>query len=372
MKLAFISLFLLFSFLSFTQKGFDISTVEEEILSLSKQLRQPITDQEKINFSQQIMTKLKTVSVTKEGFEYTFPKVKTIGFINSPDKLVRIINWNIEKSDNSNQYFGLVVRFDDRKKDYILYELKDSGDPYEMIPDDYIDGSQWYGALYYKIIPVIKNNKTIYTVLGYDANNKTSHIKLIDAISFTGAKIKFGNPMFQNKKELKKRIVFEHSKKSVMSLKFDLERNQIVFDHLSPENPIMAEFREFYVPDMSYDSYTFNSGTGKWELKEDIIAINKETEKQQVLKVYDLNKKGEMVTTAQKGGWIDPSDKNAPAGSNIHTPALPDEAPKSNSKQINTPTKTIDQYQFPKTKKNSKIQSNYETILKGKTSKKKK
>ncbi|MBN9294926.1 MAG: hypothetical protein J0G96_13195 [Flavobacteriia bacterium] len=370
MRIVFFLMIFIFSGLSFSQGHSDLMTVENELSQLAVQLRQTQEDVQKIEISKKIIGKLKTSLNSKEAFDYPFSKVKTIGFITSPDKKIRIVNWNIEKEDFSNQYFCLIFRYDDRKKEYISYELNDDGDPYAVIPEDYVDGSQWYGALYYKIIPIEKNNKTIYTVLGYDAKNKTSHIKLIDAITFSGTKVKLGSPIFYNKKKVQKRVIMEHSKKSVMSLKYDEGRGKIVFDHLSPENPIMAEFREFYVPDMSYDSYNFENG--RWELHEDIVATNTEKgEKQPALKVYDMNKKGEMVSSTQKNVWIDPTDKNAPAGSNIHTPALPDAVEKTKKQKNNQPA-NMEQYQFPKTSKKKNVPSSYEVILKNKNKKKKK
>ena len=73
-----------------------------------------------------------------------------------------------------------------------------------------------------------------------------------------------------------------------MSLKYESDRERIIFDHLSPESPSMKKFRSFYVPDMSYDAYILEDG--KWILNEDVIGVNKGNgEKKQT--VYVLNEK---------------------------------------------------------------------------------
>ncbi len=341
---------------------------EDEIVRLSGQLKGNNTDEEKAKISEQIMLILKEVYKTKDGFNYAFSKVKTIGFISSPDEHVKIINWNFEKQDNTNQYYGLIVRYDDKKKMYVQYELLDNN-PFAPIPEnDYVYGDQWYGALYYKIIPNTASKKTTYTLLGYDANNKTSHIKLIDELAFVGSKVKFGAPIFAIKKKSQKRVIFEHSKKSYMSLKYEEDRNRIVFDHLSPENPIMADFREFYVPDMSYDALVFENE--KWVLQEDIVAINPEKNKKGgTVTVYDLSKKGELVGSEQKDAWINPADRNTNGG-NVHASALP-EPIKSDKKSRKKPNALISEKPI-RAKKRSNVDSYYLNILKNNGKKMKK
>lgn len=368
MKYLLITLIFIIQTLSFAQSSTSsMIALENEISHLTDKLRAEKNDTTKVAISHEIVAMLKEAYTSKEAFNYTFSKVKSIGFINSPDNLVKIINWNIQKEDFTNQYFGIIVRYDNRKKEYITYELTDNSGAYDVINDNgYYYSTEWYGALYYKIIPTVYNRKTSYILLGYDANNKTSHIKLIDVLSFIGSKAKFGAPIFQNGKKTVRRAIFEHSKKSYMSIKYEPERNRIVFDHLSPESPIMADFREFYVPDMSYDAYVLEHD--KWVLHEDIVAINAEKEKD-VVKVYDMNKKGEIVETQQKNTWRDPSDKNAPAGSNIHTPALPE--PVKNTRQKKVPAQKIDNKAL-KNKKRSSGDSYYQNILKSNSKKKKK
>ena len=91
---------------------------------------------------------------------------------------------------------------------------------------------------------------------------------------------------------------------------------------------------------------------------------NKET-----VKVYDMNKKGEIVESEQKNTWRDPSDKNAPAGSNIHTPALPE--PIKKDKKAKSPEQKIENKAL-KNKKRSNEEFYYQTVLKNNSKKKSK
>jgi hypothetical protein len=357
--------------LIYAQSYTNFEQFESEIYQLSNQLSNNYTEEQKIEASKTIYAQLKqfyTINTSKTALDYPFSSVKSIGFIASPDGLVKIINWNVPKQDNTNIYYGLIVHFDDKKKKNIVYELTDNETFFEPINvNEYYYNDQWYGALYYKIIPKEKSKKMTYTILGYDANNKTSHIKLIDAITFTGTRVKFGAPIFYSNKKTQKRVLFEHSKKSYMALKYEFDRDRIVFDHLSPETPMMVDFREFYIPDMSYDS--FNWTDDKWVFNEDIVAANKGEEKKAAIKVYDMNKDGSIVSKDKKNVWIDPTDKNAPAEPNIHTPALPDPIDKEKKKpsevvQKNTTSKPV------KSLKKSSVDSYYLNVLKSNKPKK--
>lgn len=348
----------------------DLKVVEQEIVQLMDNNKNAQNDTEKETINQQILSLLKATYNNKEAFNYPFSAIKNIGFISSPDNQLKIINWNLEKEDNTQKYYGLIVHFDPIKKVYNQYELIHTRSPFEPFPPTKtVSNTDWYGALYYKIIPNGKGNKITYTLLGYDANNNSSHIKFIDVLSFVGKKARFGAPIFKDGKKTHRRVLFEHSKKSFMSLKYDESRGRIVFDHLSPENPIMKDFREFYVPDMSYDAYEYENG--KWNLIEDIIATNEESKNKKnktTITVYDMNKEGEFVSTEKESKWIDPTDKNAPAGSNIHTPALPDPVKKKGNKRTaksqNIDSKTL------KSKKKSDASSYYQNILKSNSKKK--
>lgn len=357
---------LLISLYSFGQKTIDPNNFEDKILALKTTIDQSNEDDFKVSKSQEIVELLTDFYQNKEAFEYSFSKIKSIGFIDSPDRLIKIVNWNIERQDHTNQYFGVIIRHDTKSKKYIVYPLIDQSEPFEEINTEYYTNDNWYGALYYKIIPTKIKNKEIYTLLGYDANNKSSQLKMIDAITFTSKKVKFGHPFFQTaKKRPLKRVLFEYSKKSYMALKYEDKIDRIIFDHLSPEDPSMVDFRQFYIPDMSYDAFDFENE--KWNLKTDIIAINPKKESE-TYQTYGINKDGEMIATEKKNKWIDPTDKNAPGGANIHTITLPEE----NKKKIKKEKKSYNEIEkISRAKKKDNTLTPYEVILKNKNKKRK-
>lgn len=255
------------------------------------------------------------------AYSYSFLNLKTVGFIDSPDGQLRIINWNIELDDQTQKYYCFLMHLDEKKKTVELSELIDNSDPFNPRPSEILEANQWYGALYYKIIPVDKGSKTVYTVLGWDGNTASSNIKLIDVLYFVGNAPKLGSPIFKTAEGTFKRLFYEHSEKATMSLKYEDNYKRIIFDHLMPESPNLKGFYSFYVPDLSLDAFVLTDN--KWIFKEDVIGVNLEQNEEQ--DVYVLNSKTNKVEKKEvKNKWQNPDDKG-PAGGIPHVAVTPED-----------------------------------------------
>jgi hypothetical protein len=200
------------------------------------------------------------------------------------------------------------MKWDEDKEELKIIELIDKLDPYTVKPEGVIDAKNWYGALYYKILPIEYNGKTEYTLLGWDGGTSESNFKIIDVLTFVGNTAKLGSPLFKQKNSFSKRVVFEYADKSTMSLKFDEPLNRIVYDHLSPEVPSLKGVYSYYVPDFSYDAFVWEEDS--WILKEDVIAINKAGEDKKTT-VFVLDEKtGELKEKKLQNDWVNPADPN--------------------------------------------------------------
>jgi hypothetical protein len=287
------------------------SELEEKEISLNRtllNLRGAKTDSEIEKQNRGFKKELETFLKLEGAFNYEFKHLKSVAVLDSPDKLVRIVNWNLEFSDLSYSYCAFVMRWDEDKEAVKITELIDNLDPYSPRPEGILDSKNWYGALYYKIVPFERNNKTEYLLLGWDGGTTGSNFKFIDVLVFNGNNVKLGSPVFKTKSNVSKRVIFEFSDKSVMSLKFEEKRKRIVFDHLSPESQSLAGIASYYVPDMSYDS--FNYSDEMWILNEDVIALNTE-DKNDKREFYSVDEKtGKLEKHKLNNSWIDPSDEN--------------------------------------------------------------
>jgi hypothetical protein len=300
------------------------SSIEAKEIVLSMQLdalRIAKNDSEKAEKNTIFKNSLKEILQLKEAFSYPFNRLKTVGFVDSPDKQLRIVNWNVEQEDQTQRYYCFLLHVDEKKKNIELSELLDNSQFSPPRPDGILEAKDWYGALYYKIIPIEKGTKTVYTLLGWDGNNSMSSIKLIDALYFAGNNPKLGSPIFKTKETTLKRVFYEHSKKTTMSLRFEPEYERIIFDHLSPEAPNLKGFYSFYVPDLSLDAFVLSGN--KWLLKEDVIGINKATDSKKEIFVKN-ERTGKIEKQEIKNKWESPEDKGSPGGGNIHIAVTPE------------------------------------------------
>lgn len=313
---------LFLTFLATAQENQKLYALETDLSNKLNELRSVKNDSAINKLNAEFKELLGNALEEENAFDYPFNSLRSIGKIYSQDKLVRVFSWNVQYEDQSNDYFSFIMKKDERRDRVHVVELKRRKQPLQALTRETLDHENWYGALYYEIVDVEKGNRTYYTLIGYDANNKRSTIKLLDVMYFTGKYPKFGYPLFETKNGYQNRVIFEHSAKATMSLKFDDNRGKIVFDHLSPETPNLKEFKEYYVPDMSYDAYTFEKN--KWRLQEDIIAVNNQESDQVDLKAYDSDL-DTVVTVPTKGKWINPDDKDAPLDGGGHRAVTPED-----------------------------------------------
>ena len=95
---------------------------------------------------------------------------------------------------------------------------------------------------------------------------------MIDFLSLEKKRPTFGQKVFKKGNKTFSRMVFEYSYMANMSLVYNSETKQFVFDHLSPEEPSMKGLYQYYGPDFSVDIL---QERGKiWEYKSDVDVRN--------------------------------------------------------------------------------------------------
>ncbi|MFT6244561.1 MAG: hypothetical protein ACJA0U_003236 [Salibacteraceae bacterium] len=310
----------LLSFAAVSQTGGNLEEREDRLDSLLTNLRDAKNNDERKERNLNFKAELESFVDIQGAFDYKFTKLQTVGVIDSPDNLVRIINWNVELDDLSHEYYCYVLRFD--KKKYLHTELKDVSFGMPSQPPGMVTQDNWYGALYYKIIPIQKGSRTMYTLIGWDHNSPLSQVKLLDVMYFSGSNVKLGSPVFKIGRTTQYRVFYEHSKKVNMYINYEDNRSRIMMDHLSPESPALKGFRSYYVPDLSYDSFTYKDN--KWVLKEDVIGVNRSEGEDQSVVVLN-NETGELERREIENQWLTPDDINAPGGGTAHVAVTPKE-----------------------------------------------
>lgn len=258
---------------------------QDTLQTLCKKKYTSKTDSEKQQYNHLLLQTFERALNTDNSFDFPFDSLKDdIGILLSPDKKFRIINWNLLYNDGTQEYFAFIQEKCDeiKKKGFLRKEHLETVKLYPLIdksaeiknPENYIsDNKKWFGMLYYKIILKKTKTKTYYTLLALDGNDNISKKKIIDVLTFdNNGTPRFGADIFNLPKKNPKRVIFEYSSSCSMSLKYNSQKDSIIFDHLAPTEPQLEGQFQYYCADMSYDGFGFKHG--KWNYGMDMNAIN--------------------------------------------------------------------------------------------------
>jgi hypothetical protein len=246
----------------------NLQNCEDSLQHYFSMLVDETNDDRKIEINNKILSCFNKALKFEDSFYYPFFDLKNVGIISSDDDKLRIITWNIPFKDRTHQYFGF-IQYKKNRRSYQFYGLHDQSEEIKMPELAILNHKNWYGALYYQIITNKYRGDTYYTLLGADLNNLLTKKKIIEILHFNNQGLPvFGKQVFKNNTMPVKRVIFEFSAQTHMTLTYDEAKEMIVFDHLSPSRPSLKGQYEFYGPDFSYDGFKFENGI--WNLYPDI------------------------------------------------------------------------------------------------------
>jgi hypothetical protein len=265
------------------QETVSMKSREDSLVRLSASIWKLKDDSLKMAANSLFHSKFTSALQQTSAFEYPFDSLAGISKLISDDGLIRIFTWNVPMKDGSSSYFGFILL-----KGGQLYVLKENHESPGEWENKIMKYDNWYGAIYYKLITTEFNKEKFYTLLGWDSNNESSNLKVIDVLSFDNAGIPvFGKPIFKTTSGIKNRITIEYAKKASDLLRYDYQTLlitkgrkikekktwMIVTDRMIPMVPTMEGIRKYYVPSGdTYDAYLFNNGC--WTFVEDIKVGN--------------------------------------------------------------------------------------------------
>lgn len=266
---------LLFCFHCFAQQSNESGNIkqlkiyQDSLSSLGKKFINDDNDLERKNANYAFIKTLVSALKIPNSFLFPFDSVKTISIITSPDKKFRILSWPIVNQDGSYRFYGTIQM--NTGGNLQMFPLNDYSPSITNPEDSVTDNRKWFGAEYYKIIPV-NAVKPYYVLLGWKGNTVKSTKKVIEVLSFKDDKPVLGLPVFDENGKIHKRIVFEYTRQASMLLRYVPEQKLIVFDHLAPPDPKLKNQKDTYGPDLSYDGYKLENG--KWVFRENLDMRN--------------------------------------------------------------------------------------------------
>jgi hypothetical protein len=268
----------------------DFGPLEDSLYKMSERIWKQKDDASMKALSENFSLVFQQVLALPGSFEYPFDSLKGIGKLTADDKRFRIFTWNIHETDGKFSYYGIIETGGNNPR---IFQLTDSKNKAVIKDQPLLAASDWYGALYYRIIPCKINKQMVYQLLGWDGIDNNSNSKLIEVLSFSpdGSPL-FGMPLFHTPKGVQPRVVIEYAEDASLLLRYDyqtllvprgkgVKRKQmwmIVTDHLAPLDQRFEGQYEYYVPvGNTYDAFIFRKG--KWLFAEGVEANNPSTGK---------------------------------------------------------------------------------------------
>lgn len=170
-KFTIISVMLLFNLIVVGQ---DMAKLNQELNVLSATIVSNVSDKDKLEACQTYQDKLITHLTSKNDLNAGLDSLTSISILKS--KNLVIYNWALPHSDGTFTYFAVLHLQLDKEKT-IVTSLTDKSN--EATKEEYktFSTTNWYGALYYKLIANKKLGKNTYTLLGWDGNNLLTNKK---------------------------------------------------------------------------------------------------------------------------------------------------------------------------------------------------
>jgi hypothetical protein len=214
-------------------------------------------------FTRMLVRSLKTPF----SFYYPFDSLTTISRLYSPDSLFRIFTWQVSRDADLHRRHG-AIQMRTADGSLKLFPLIDRSIVIQNQEDTVTNNEWWVGAIYYKVIKKVYNNKNYYTLFGYDENSIRSTKKRIEVLTFDEK----GSPVFGGKyftfekdtinKPVQSRYTVEYKKNGNGRILYDDELDMIIYDHLISESNEPAK-KFTYIPDGDYEGFKWVNG--KWQ-----------------------------------------------------------------------------------------------------------
>ena len=237
------------------------------------EIQQAPTDAERLALSDQLSEALvshwSSRPLEKEASEI-LGGVMGFASAGSDKERLAVVSWNVELSNQTNAY-GAVVVFRGKKNEQEVQALRFKRSttlrPTLDVKSRYT-AKEWPGAVYYEVLLQHQGNRPVYTLLGWDGADNIRTRKVIETLSVSGTKLKFGVPIISAGRGSTKRFILEYSDQVSATLQWREDLDMIVMDHLSPPSPDLIGQTAFYGPDMSYDGFVWKKN--HWVLEEDV------------------------------------------------------------------------------------------------------
>ena len=252
-----------------------LQIMEDSLINSADSMFDAYIPDTRIGLSERFARQLVRALKISNSYYYPFDSLKKLVNIISPeDNSFRIFNWEISPNEISRRYYGAMQMPSATLKLFGLFDYSEQTG--KGAEDSILTGGKWFGALYYRIMPMEVQGHRLYMMFGYNDGAQLVTRKVLDPMMIDEQKgVRFGAPIFgvastNFPRQRINRYILEYKKGVKATLNWDAERNVIVFDKLvSLTNDPGRKYT--YVPSGGYDGFRWANET--WNYIMDLIPV---------------------------------------------------------------------------------------------------
>lgn len=249
-----------------------LSTMIKQLVQLRQATLSAPNDDSRLEANAEFLKVMRTALDDPKSFKTNFDTIPKLTDLRSGDKFFRLLNWNLAMDDGTFRYYCFMQHYNRKEKQFVVTELKRGYRGIEGEDRKVFSDRDWYGALYYKIVPSKmkkKSRKRTYMLLGWDGHNEFSTIKFVDVMVLTPKGIRFGEDLFDipHKTNIR-RLILEYKADASVSLQYDEKLERFIFNKLVPMEADLLGLPEFYIPLLEFDALEWKRR--KWTLVQDV------------------------------------------------------------------------------------------------------
>jgi len=209
---------------------------------------------------------------SNNSFDKSFSDFKNISVVKSDDHTFKVYSWTYPNYSGDKYFYYGYIQIKPEKSDSVLtFPLSDSTSVILKPESEKLRADRWLGSVYYAVNKVKYKGVNYYVLLGWKGFNQQITKKVIEVCYIDKSELKFGFPLFKSGSVYRNRMIFSFNSQASMSLRFEKNGKQIIFDHISaPKSKQDIDLTSQSGPDGTYDSFELKKG--RYVLDKDIDA----------------------------------------------------------------------------------------------------
>lgn len=193
-------------------------------------------------------------------FQDSFPRLEGLAILEDKNLRVRIITYQLYRDTSTYEYGGWVQSEKLTKPVFLTDASRIWEDDQDL---DYmeLDTDNWYGAIYYQMQTISHSAEEMVLLLfGLDNYHFFTKRKVLETMVIRDGTVHFGQSMIEMEEGLprvywKRRFILDYSAQAPATLRYDSDRDKIIFDHLIFMQSDIPEQKIMRVPDGTYSGF---------------------------------------------------------------------------------------------------------------------